>query len=76
VLEHGEYFPEKCLGKGMKMVKRRFPEPFKHEHPPVRDIKEIIDAQLTFGQKVSDWVAANLGSWRFLIIQTVMLMLQ
>jgi len=42
------------------MVKPRFPEPFKHAHPPVRNINEIIEAQLTFGQKASDWVATNL----------------
>ena len=58
----------------MHMVTPRFPEPFKHAHPPVRNINEIIEAQLTFGQKASDWVATNLGSWLFIIIQTVILM--
>jgi uncharacterized membrane protein len=58
----------------MNMVKPRFPEPFKHAHPPVRNINEMIEAQLTFGQKASDWVATNLGSWRFIIIQTLTLM--
>ena len=40
----------------------------------MRNIIEIIEAQLTFGQKASDWVATNLGSWLFIIIQTVILM--
>lgn len=56
------------------MIRFRFPEPFKHVHPPVRNINEIIEAQLTFGQKASDWVATNLGSWVFIIIQTGILM--
>jgi hypothetical protein len=31
----------------MNMVNARFPEPFKHTHPPVRNTNEIIEAQLT-----------------------------
>ena len=31
----------------MNMVKPRFPEPFKHTHPPVRNTNEIIEAQLS-----------------------------
>jgi uncharacterized membrane protein len=31
--------------------------------------------QLTLGQKVADSVAANMGSWRFIIIQSVILFL-
>ena len=57
----------------MNMVKPRFPEPFRHTHPPVRNTNEIIEAQLTFGQKASDWVATNLGSWWFIIVQTAIL---
>ncbi|MCX5870688.1 MAG: DUF1003 domain-containing protein [Deltaproteobacteria bacterium] len=56
------------------MIKFPFPQPFKHVHPPVQDINKIIDAQLTIGQKASDWVASNLGSWWFIILQTAILM--
>ena len=55
------------------MTKPRFPKPFKHDHPPVQNVNQIIATQLTFGQKASDWVAMNLGSWWFIIIQTIIL---
>ncbi len=51
----------------------RFPKPFRHEHPPVQNVNQILATQLTFGQKASDWVATNLGSWRFIIVQTMIL---
>jgi uncharacterized membrane protein len=55
------------------MTKPRFPKPFKHDHPPVQNVNQIIATQLTLGQKASDWVATNLGSWWFIIIQTIIL---
>jgi uncharacterized membrane protein len=30
--------------------------------------------QLTAGQKIADWVAATMGSWNFIIIQSILLM--
>jgi uncharacterized membrane protein len=55
------------------MTKLHFPEPFKHLHPPVQNVNEIIEAQLTFGQRASDWVAQNIGSWTFVIAQSLIL---
>ncbi|KAB0669628.1 DUF1003 domain-containing protein [Oryzomonas sagensis] len=55
------------------MSSLRFPEPFKHEHEPVQNVNEILEAQLTFGQKASDWFALNLGSWWFITIQSIIL---
>lgn len=55
------------------MSSLRFPEPFKHEHEPVKNVNELLEAQLTFGQKASDWVARNLGSWWFIAIQSIIL---
>jgi len=55
------------------MIKLRFPQPFRHTNSPVQNVNEIIDAQLTFGQKASGWVATNLGSWWFIIVQTIIL---
>ena len=51
----------------------RFPT-FTHEHPPVRNVNELADEKLTVGQKVADTVAANMGSWRFIIIQGCLLL--
>ncbi len=50
-----------------------FPK-FKHEHPPLRNVNELADQQLTIGQKVADKVAANMGSWRFIITQSCILL--
>jgi uncharacterized membrane protein len=52
----------------------KFPT-FKHDHPAVIDVNEVADEQMTVGQKVADSVAATIGSWRFIIIQSIVLML-
>jgi uncharacterized membrane protein len=49
-----------------------FPK-FKHEHQPIRNVNDLADERLTVGQKVADTVAANMGSWRFIIIQSCIL---
>ena len=55
----------------MPSNKLEFPEPYKHEHPPVRDAIELFEEQLTFSQKAADWVAETVGSWKFIFLQTV-----
>ncbi len=52
----------------------RFPT-FKHDHPAVIDVNKVADEQLTGGQKIADKVASTVGSWRFIIIQSVTLTL-
>lgn len=47
---------------------------FNHEkHEPVANVNEAVDQSLTVGQKVADVVAANMGSWRFILIQSIIL---
>jgi uncharacterized membrane protein len=46
---------------------------YKHDHPPVIDVNKVADDQLTVGQRVADKVAATVGSWRFIIIQSFIL---
>lgn len=48
-----------------------FPKPYKHVHPFVCDVDEICDEHLTFRQKAADWVARTVGSWNFIVWQTV-----
>jgi uncharacterized membrane protein len=48
----------------------RFPNPFQHDHPPVVNVNEVEEEQLTPGQRAADAVAAVMGSWRFIIIQS------
>ncbi len=55
------------------MIKLKFPEPFKHRHPPVQNVNVIFEEQLTVGQRTADWVANTMGSWIFIIIQSVIL---
>jgi uncharacterized membrane protein len=55
------------------MPKPKFPQPYRHEHPPVKNINEMISEQLTVGQRAADWVVARVGSWGFIIGQSSLL---
>ena len=50
----------------------KFPT-FKHQHPPVIDVNAVADERMTIGQRIADGVAATVGSWRFIIIQSCIL---
>jgi uncharacterized membrane protein len=54
----------------MPSIELKFPEPYKHEHPPVCDTIKLFEEQLTFSQKAADWVAETVGSWKFICLQT------
>jgi uncharacterized membrane protein len=51
----------------------RFPEPYQHRHPPVCNINELLQEKPTLSQKAADLIAGTIGSWRFLIIQSLLL---
>jgi len=51
----------------------RFPNPFQHDHPPIASVNELFDAQETVGGRVADSVAKVVGSWKFIIIQSAIL---
>jgi uncharacterized membrane protein len=53
--------------------KVQFPKPFEHAHPPVRNVNEIEAERLTIGQRTADRIAAVVGSWWFIGIQSVLL---
>ena len=55
------------------MKKLYFPEPFKHRHPPVQDVNQLFEEKMTFGQRTADWVAKTMGSWKFIVIQSIIL---
>src|SRR5438445_8387554 len=40
---------------------------------PLKNVNELHDESMTSGQKVADAVARNVGSWRFVIIQSFIL---
>jgi uncharacterized membrane protein len=50
-----------------------FPEPYEHRHPPVRNVTELLQQPESFSQKAAEWIAVVIGSWRFLIIQSLLL---
>jgi len=52
----------------------KFPA-FKHTHLPVINVNEVADERMTIGQRIADGVASNMGSWRFIIIQSCILVI-
>ncbi|GAC1386052.1 MAG: hypothetical protein NVSMB33_15500 [Ktedonobacteraceae bacterium] len=46
---------------------------YKHDHPPVIDVNEEYDEKISFGQRIADAVATGMGSWTFIITQSVIL---
>ncbi|MDD2541434.1 MAG: DUF1003 domain-containing protein [Desulfuromonadaceae bacterium] len=50
-----------------------FPPPYRHKHSPIKNVNEVIKEQLTVGQKAADWIAAKVGSWHFIIGQSILL---
>jgi uncharacterized membrane protein len=55
------------------MNKLRFPKPFEHHHPPIKNVNEAFEKQLTLGQRASDRIANIVGSWPFIIVQSILL---
>ena len=48
-------------------------ERYRHDHPPVRSVNELMDTETSPGQRIADAVAAIVGSWPFIIIQSILL---
>lgn len=46
---------------------------YQPNHPPARNINELYLERISLGQKVADRVAAVVGSWTFIIIQSLLL---
>ena len=57
------------------MTKLHFPKHFEHHHPPIKNVNEAFEQQLTFGQRISDRIANIVGSWPFIIVQSILLIL-
>lgn len=56
------------------MVKIEFPTHTVKQHK-ITNVNEVIENQLSFGQRSADWVARQIGSWRFIIMQSALLTL-
>ena len=46
---------------------------YRHDHPPVRNVVVEDTRQRSLGQRVADQVAALVGSWPFIIVQSLLL---
>jgi len=44
-----------------------------HKHGPVTNVNEAVDRSMTFGERASDAFAAVMGSWTFIIVQSIIL---
>jgi uncharacterized membrane protein len=44
-----------------------------HRHPPVKNINKLHEEDFTRGQLIADSLAAVMGSWTFIIIQSIIL---
>lgn len=64
---------------GLTQLAHRLHEEEIHLLKQLRDIRrargERPKVEYTFGERVADWVAATMGSWNFIIIQTVLLVI-
>jgi uncharacterized membrane protein len=48
-------------------------ERYEHDHPPVRNVIEEHERGLLMGQRIADALAAAVGSWPFILIQSLLL---
>jgi uncharacterized membrane protein len=46
---------------------------YRHDHPPVKNVNQVLVETMTTGQRIADRVAVSVGSWPFIIIQSVLL---
>lgn len=73
-LSQGPSSPHMYVDRLLDFRHLHFPK-FKHEHPPIVNVNEVADEQLTLGQRLADAVANGMGSWAFIITQASLLAL-
>jgi uncharacterized membrane protein len=56
-----------------KLKHLKFPKFRREKHVPIVNVNEVADSRLTIGAKIADAVAAGVGSWPFIIIQSIIL---
>lgn len=44
-----------------------------HHHPPIKNVNEVQAQGLTAGERIADAFAAVMGSWTFIIVQSLVL---
>ncbi len=51
----------------------KYPTPYTHDHPPVVNVNDLFEKKKTVGQRASDKIATIVGSWKFIILQSIFL---
>jgi uncharacterized membrane protein len=44
-----------------------------HQHPPLINVNQVLVETLTPGQRVADRLAIVMGSWTFMVVQSIIL---
>ena len=55
------------------LSKLKFPKPFVHEHAAIQNVNELLEEQFSFGERAADWIANFVGTWKFIIGQSIIL---
>ena len=55
-------------------IEQAFIDRLRRRERVVRNVNELDAERMTVGQRVADGVAATMGSWRFIIIQSIVLL--
>ncbi|HON34833.1 MAG TPA: hypothetical protein PLY52_00800 [Methanothrix sp.] len=50
------------------MRRLEFPDPFMHDHPPIRELEDIDPGPSSLGEGFADWVYNSMGSRRFILV--------
>jgi uncharacterized membrane protein len=56
------------------VAKLVFPPPFSHKHPSMEIPQEAYERHHTVGQKAAEFVANTVGSWRYIIVQSALIL--
>ncbi len=51
----------------------QFPKQFEHDHPPIQNVNRVFEDKRSMGDRIADRFAATMGSWTFIITQSVLL---
>jgi uncharacterized membrane protein len=62
-----------ALSGAERLEHLRFPT-FKHAHPAILNINQAHEEHQTLGNRIADQVVATVGSWRFIILQSIILL--
>jgi uncharacterized membrane protein len=44
-----------------------------HRHPPVKNVNQVLAEKMSRGQRIADGLATVMGSWAFIIVQSIIL---